>query len=130
MKYTANSQGGVEAKFEGIDEVEAVRAAFGSEVERLESLGNDSSISEYQRWVSRWASSPQTYRAPNLDQLTDPLRHFVEATEEQVDEILDSRKHDERIQAAARRYQHGYTVELILGEIDQHQNGEAVSSTD
>ena len=113
--YNPNSpRGGIEATFVGPEEVEAVREAFSENAERLVALGNDSSVSEYQKWVARWTGSSQTYKGPTYDQLAEPLRYFVEATEEKVDEVLDNSSRETRIEAAAKRYELGYYAALIL----------------
>ena len=88
--------------------------AFSENAERLVALGNDSSVSEYQKWVARWTGSSQTYKGPTYDQLAEPLRYFVEATEEKVDEVLDNSSRETRIEAAAKRYELGYYAALIL----------------
>ena len=81
MNYRPNSpKGGIEANFVG-SEVKTVRRAFEENAERLISLGNDSSISEYQKWVMGWTGTNQTYRGASSSQLVEPLRYFTEATE-------------------------------------------------
>jgi hypothetical protein len=131
MQYNAHTHnGGIEATFEGPEEVETVREAFSENAQRLISLGNDSSVSGYQKWVAEWTGSVQTYKGAHYDQLAEPLRYFVEATEEKADEVLDTHPSATRIQAAAKRYELGYYASMILQEMDQSQSGEAVSSID
>ena len=128
MKYNANAaSGGIEAIFTGT-EVYAVREAFRENAERLETLGNHSSVSPYQKMVARWKGSVQTYRGPSYNALAEPLRHYVETTEDKVDHLLDNSPHTSRIQLAAKRYELGHCVELILEEIEQYHSGEAVST--
>lgn len=129
MQYNPNSpNGGIEATFVGPEEVEAVREAFSENAERLIALGNDSSVSKYQKWVAKWTGSSQTYKGPGHDQLAEPLRYFVDATEEKVDEVLDTHSSATRIDAAAKRYELGYYAAMILQEMDQSQSGDAVGS--
>jgi formate dehydrogenase maturation protein FdhE len=54
MKYNPNAASGVEVIFERQIDVQTVREAFRENAERLKSLGNDSSISDYQKWVAQW----------------------------------------------------------------------------
>ena len=110
--------------------METVREAFRENIERLKSLGNDSSVSNYQEWVALWTGNSQTYNGPGQAQLTEPLRYFVEATGDRVDELLDTYPRRTRIMAAAKRYELGYNATVILEEIEQRHSGEAVGSVD
>ena len=129
MKYNPDAPHGVEVIFEGI-EVETIREAFRESAERLRSLGNDSSVSEYQKWVAGWTGSRQMYKGPRSERLVEPLSYFVEATEDMVDVILDTCAQETRIVAAAKRYKLGYNANVILEEIEQRDSGKAVGSVD
>jgi hypothetical protein len=125
MFYKESSGHGIEAQFNGI-EVVVVRRAFVEDIHRLRSLRNDSSISDYTKWVARWKGATQTYRSGTPDTLRDPLRYFVEATEDRVDELLDTKPAKLRLKFAARRYELGWYAAEILDQMEQY--GEQITS--
>jgi hypothetical protein len=121
MKYNAVPDKGVELQFEGV-EVDAVRKAFGENIERLQNLGNDGSISSWDRWIANWSSNAQSLTLHNRDLLMDPLRYFVEATEEKVDEQLDASPAVNRFERAAKRYELGWHAGQILAKFEEHSS--------
>jgi hypothetical protein len=111
--------GGVDIDFEDANEVETVRSAFEEYTEHLLSLGNDASVSDYQKWVIRdWEGPEQHYRAGNHKQLADRLRYFFETTEERVGEIQAEGDNPDRITDSARRYELGHNAARLLESIE------------
>jgi hypothetical protein len=99
-------------------EVSAVAAAFQENNERLERLGNDSSVSARDKYVASWTGDSQAFTLNQMSQLLDPLEEFVDTTEDKVDEALDTEEsHSIRIENAARRYELGYHASRIVTEL-------------
>ena len=109
---------GILVHFAGPEEVEAVGTAFKEHNAYLESIGNDSSVHPYDKFVANWTGDTQVYRSPNNVALTTKLQHLLGGVEDRVDEILDTQDSSERIQEAARRYRLGEEVRLLLESIE------------
>jgi len=109
---------GILVHFEDPEEVETVSTAFKEHNAHLESLGNDSSVHAYDKFVANWTGDAQDYRSPTNVALTTKLQHLLEGVEDRVDEILDTHDSSERIQEASRRYRLGAEVKLLLESIE------------
>jgi hypothetical protein len=109
---------GILVHFAGPEEVEAVGTAFKEHNAYLESIGNDSSVHPYDKFVANWTGDTQVYRSPSNVALTTKLQHLLGGVEDRVDEILDTQDSSERIQEAARRYRLGEEVRLLLESIE------------
>lgn len=110
---------GIAIDFQGEREVETVRFAFEEHALHLISLGNESSVSDYQREViERWEGSQKRYRGNSHKSVTEKLRFLYEATERRVDEILAESGNPDRIVDSARRYELGQNALHLLESIE------------
>jgi hypothetical protein len=109
-----------EVHFDGI-EVAAVSKAFASYIEHLESLGNDSSVSAWHKYVAEWGGSTRSTNIHDFTMLLDPLRRYDEETLAAVDEALDTdHDHDTRIANAATRWELGVYAGKIVTQLEQY----------
>jgi len=121
MRYNPSVEGGgIEVQFEGRLEVETVSQAFRENAERLCSLGNDSSVSPYQKRVIEWTGESRIYKGPSPSQLLEPMLYFIDMTEEKVDKILDDKKLSKamRIREAGHRYRLAHSAGCIIAAIE------------
>lgn len=109
---------GVIIDFETETEVAAVRSAFEEHAAHLISLGNESSVTDYQKDViNEWEGPNRRYRGSNHRLMTERLSYFVEVTEERVEEILAEADNPDRIADSARRYSLGHAAAGLLESI-------------
>jgi hypothetical protein len=121
MLYDRRTEsGGISVKLENALEVETVRTAFEEHAAYLMDMGNDSSISDYQKEAIRtWSGrQKQEYRASNRHPLMDRLRYFAEVTDERVDELLDERDNPHRIEDSSRRYDMGIRAAHLVNSLE------------
>jgi hypothetical protein len=115
MYYNQSPHNGINIEFEGI-EVETVREVYKERIAYLISVGNDSSVSDYQKGIAKWQGTEQNYYAATSEPLVEVLKYFSDATAERVDEILDVIGNSDRFVAAAKRYELGQNAShLLLG---------------
>lgn len=121
MLYDRNTEtAGILIKLENELEVETVRMAFQEHAAHLMDMGNDSSISDYQKEAIRtWEGrQKQNYRAGSHRQLVDRLRYFADATDERMEELLDESDNPHRAEDLARRYSLGIQAAQLIDSIE------------
>jgi hypothetical protein len=116
MDFDKRASGGIRINFEN-EEVRVMSSAQQEYNTHLADLGNNSSVSPHMQMVANMRGNEGYYAGPDHRPPIEALSHYVEITEEAVDEILSQDYNHLRIEEAGERMRMGDAAEQLMKSI-------------